>query len=217
MRYPLLVFDWDGTLSDSTAKVVRAMTRAITELGYPAKPPNSIMHTIGLGLDEAIEVLYSALSKVERDALKAAFIVNHRGDDCEPDFYPDVLATLYDLKASGYTLCVATGKSRVGLDRLLSYHAVTELFSASRCADETRSKPAPQMLTELLSHTGFEASEAIMVGDTSFDMIMAQCIGMPRIAVSFGAHAVDQLECYDPLLVIDNFQSMHHWLSHEGA
>lgn len=212
VKYPLLIFDWDGTLSDSTAKIVDAMTLAIHTLSYPSRSAESIRQIIGLGLPEAVKSLYPEAPSDEQRALIDQFIVYHRANRDEPPFYPNVLDVLRELKRAGYILCVATGKSRVGLDRLLDYHDLHSIFTASRCADETLSKPHPRMLLELLEQTQHSVQHALMIGDTTFDLAMAQSIDMARIGVSFGAHSVDQLKCHEPLFIANNFQSISDWL-----
>ena len=109
-------------------------------------------------------------------------------------------------------MAVATGKSRRGLDRILANMEMAHFFAATRCADETASKPDPLMLTELLDVTGKSPERAVMVGDTEYDMAMAQALDMPRVAVSYGAHSVDRLKPYAPALCADHFGEVMQWL-----
>lgn len=113
-------------------------------------------------------------------------------------------------------MAVATGKSRKGLDRVLRGHGMQDFFDATRCADETASKPEPLMLQELLSHFNAPAEAAVMVGDTEYDMAMAQAVGMPRVAVSYGAHAIERLRSFDPVLCVDHFSEFSAWLEGQG-
>src|SRR5690606_26190245 len=125
--------------------------------------------------------------------------------------FPGVMDTLVQLGKQGHRLAIATGKSRQGLDRILAGLGVADLFEASRCADETASKPHPLMLEQLLASFGLSASDAVMVGDTEYDMDMARRIQMPRIAVSYGAHHIDRLKPYNPALCMDEFVELLNW------
>lgn len=200
----LLIFDWDGTLIDSTAKIVNCMQQAAQACGVPVLAHDTICQIIGLGLPEAIADLYPDLHDNVRHAIREQYVHFFISVDQTPSpFFAGVEETLHVLRDAGYTMAVATGKSRRGLDRVLQQHAMEHFFHATRCADETRSKPHPQMLLELLDVFHREASQAIMVGDTHFDMAMARNIAMPRVAVSYGAHRVDQLMPYAPLACLD--------------
>lgn len=209
----LLIFDWDGTLSDSKAKITRAMQMAAIDLGWEPLADHFIHDIIGLGLPEAIHRLYPGVHVSDRvrlrDAYAARFLML---DEARPsDFFPGVKETLESLKQQGHILTVATGKSRKGLDRIFGVLGLTGFFHATRCADETASKPDPLMLRELLDEFGVAAGEAVMIGDTEFDMEMARQIGMPRIAVSYGAHHVGRLHAYEPALCLDRFDELLGW------
>ena len=203
----LLVFDWDGTLADSTATIVDCMQRAAQDTGLPVRAADAICHIIGLGLPEAIAALYPATTSVCREAIRSAYVQHFVAEDRGPTLlFPGVRDTLHALFAAGHTLAVATGKSRRGLQRALhGLNDIAGLFSATRCADETQSKPHPQMLWELLDELAVDANHAVMVGDTHYDMEMAARAGIARIGVSYGAHAVAALQAFDPLACVDRF------------
>lgn len=209
----LFIFDWDGTLSDSKAKITKAMQLAAQDMGWVPLDDHHIHNIIGLGLPEAIHSLYPDVGLSDRQRLRDAYATHFLSLDeaCPSDFFPGVMDTLYRLKADGHALTVATGKSRKGLDRIFGVLGVTGFFHATRCADETASKPDPLMLEELLSEFGVAAGEAVMVGDTEYDMEMARRIDMPRIAVSYGAHHIDRLHCYQPELCLDQFDQLLAW------
>ena len=205
----LIVFDWDGTLIDSTAKIVRCMQQAASEVGVPVLAADSIRQIIGLGLPEAIAALYPAGDSALWQAVREQYVRHFIEIDQTPSpCFDGVLEVLQCLHGAGHSLAVATGKSRRGLDRALAQSGLGEFFHATRCADETRSKPHPQMLQELLQLFGSEAGAAVMVGDTHFDMAMARALAMPRIAVSYGAHAREQLLPYEPLACLDHFAEL---------
>lgn len=208
----LFIFDWDGTLMDSTRKIVGAMEAAVAELGWPVRSADEIRNIIGLGLPEAIEYLFPDAPAAERQHLQTRYAHHYVAADQQPcEFFPGALATLDQLKARGHRLAVATGKSRRGMQRVLGQLDLHDYFHASRCADETRSKPHPQMLHELLAELRSSSAEAVMIGDTEYDMAMARSAGMARIAVGFGAHAVERLLPYEPALVLDNLQQLLGW------
>jgi phosphoglycolate phosphatase len=208
----LFIFDWDGTLMDSTRKIVEAMQAAVAELGWPPRSADEVREIIGLGLPEAIEYLFPEAPLPERQLLQASYVRHFLAADQQPcEFFPGALDTLEQLKARGHRLAVATGKSRRGMQRVLGQLDMHDYFHASRCADETRSKPHPQMLHELLAELRADCADAVMIGDTEYDMAMARTAGMARIAVGFGAHAVERLLPYAPLLVLDNLQQLLSW------
>jgi phosphoglycolate phosphatase len=209
----LFIFDWDGTLSDSKAKITHSMQFAAQDMGWEPLADDLIHNIIGLGLPEAILYLYPAVSAAERAQLRERYAENFlRLDEQKAsDFFPLVNETLSTLRAQGHLLTIATGKSRKGLDRILGALGMSDYFDATRCADETASKPSPLMLEELLQQFGVEASDAVMIGDTEYDMAMARNINMPRIAVSYGAHHADRLRPYHPELCIDSIDEILNW------
>lgn len=209
----LYIFDWDGTLSDSTGTIVTAMQRAAEDLGWRRPERDTVRNIIGLGLPEALQVLYPEISAEAGARLKALYSEHFLAiDQAEPAaFYPRVVESLEALRGEGHQLAVATGKSRRGLDRVLERLQLEGYFHASRCADETASKPDPRMLHELLVHFNLPASQAVMVGDTEYDMDMARRADMPRIAVSYGAHAPERLHPYEPALCMDCFSEILTW------
>lgn len=203
------IFDWDGTLCDSTPKIVRCMQMAVKRVGLPILEDAEIMNIIGLGLPEAINALYPGINEVAALKLKEAYSECFIGDDHNPSpFFEGVEETLHNLREQGYHMAVATGKSRKGLDRVLTRMGMVDFFHGSRCADETASKPHPQMLHELLAELRYEPEAAIMVGDTEYDMSMAQQAGVARIAVSYGAHHLSRLQTYEPKLCVDQFSQI---------
>jgi phosphoglycolate phosphatase len=205
----LVIFDWDGTISDSVARIVSSMQSAATELAMPVPSYLEVKEIIGLGLTEATFRLFPQATREQVFQLQTRYSQHYRNEDSAPcPFFPGVEETLQDLKAEGYQLAVATGKSRAGLDRVLLSLGMEDFFHNSRCADETLSKPHPLMLEELLAEFGLPAEAAVMVGDTEFDMEMAVNAGMPRIAVSYGAHHADRLQTFKPLACVDLFSEI---------
>jgi len=211
-----LIFDWDGTLSDSTSKIVTCLQKAAQTAGFPVLADDVICNIIGLGLPEAMERLYPDLNDDQKDQVRLHYVKHFLAADQTPSpFFAGVEEGLATLRDSGFKMAVATGKSRRGLDRVLDRLNMRSYFDASRCADETRSKPHPLMLEELLLEMDVDADKAVMVGDTEYDMEMAENACVHRIAVSYGAHHLDRLKPYWPVLCADHFSECVEWaLSH---
>ncbi len=209
----LFIFDWDGTLVDSKAMITSAMQLAAANMGWAPLDDALIHNIIGLGLPEAILRLYPQVSDLDRARLRDFYAGNfvRLYEEKSSDFFPVVPETLETLRNQGHLLAVATGKSRKGLDRILADLGMGTYFDATRCADETASKPHPLMLEQLLAHFDVEARDAVMIGDTEYDMEMARTISMPRIAVSYGAHHIDRLYPYKPELCLDQFDQLLGW------
>lgn len=212
----LFIFDWDGTLCDSLAKIVRCVRNAAADLSLPVPAEDDVREIIGLSLTTAMDYLFPQIHGDDLKALVDGYSSHFVRDEMEQAaiFYPGVQETLEALLAKGHQLAIATGKSRRGLDRVLQSMGLSDFFHGSRCADETRSKPHPQMLNELLREFGRSPEEAVMIGDTEFDMAMAQAVDMPRVAVSYGAHHIDRLRQFDPAACLDRMDELLLW---EGA
>lgn len=210
----LLIFDWDGTLSDSADKIISCVQKAAHGANVPVLAPDVIRNIIGLGLPEAFLKLYPDRDDHERERIAKHYVDIFLDEDQQPSpFFDGVLEGLNQLRDQGYRLSVATGKSRRGLDRVLRDTQLEGFFHGSRCADETLSKPHPQMLTELLDEFDTPAEQALMIGDTEYDMSMAEALDMPRAAVSYGAHKLERLRAYDPVFCFDHFSEFVSWIN----
>lgn len=212
-RYDLIVFDWDGTLMDSAAKIVACFQSAIHDAGAADPGDAAIRHIIGLGLSEAA----AALLPDEPAAVQQQVVERYREhflhlDPLESAMFPGVQPALEDLSKRGHLLAIATGKSRRGLNRVLDQTGLGPLFVASRCADEAFSKPHPQMLLDILEVTGTTPQQAIVIGDTAYDMEMARNAGVDRLAVSYGVHKREHLLPHAPVACLDSFGDVHRWL-----
>ena len=207
------IFDWDGTLSDSADKIVACLQAAAQDCELPVLSPEQVKNVIGLGLPEALRYLYPQISAAQQEACRVAYAQHFKLRDQAPSaFFPGVLQALNQLKQKNYRLAVATGKSRAGLDRVLSNLDLADFFHHSRCADETASKPNPLMLNQLLEEAKVNVEDAVMVGDTEWDMQMADNIGMRKIAVGYGAHSAERLQRYRPALLIHHFPDILQFL-----
>ena len=208
----LYIFDWDGTLSNSATKIIYCMQCAAESVGMVRCTDDEIKNIIGLGLPEAIKVLYPLISAEQIELIKTSYATHFLDSDhLGIEFFDGVLSTLEKIKNDGHLVTVATGKSRKGLDRVIQSLNLVDFFHATRCADETASKPNPLMLNELLAEFNVDVNDAVMVGDTEWDMAMAQAIDMPRIAVTYGAHTKERLLSFQPDLCVDNFADILNW------
>jgi phosphoglycolate phosphatase len=205
----LVVFDWDGTLMDSTGQIVAAATGAIAQLGLPERPPEAIRDIIGLGLRESWHRLFPELGP---DTFMP-FVEAYRDHFFAPELqtarlFDRAAYVVEELAGRGFVLAIATGKGRRGLDRDLAATGLGQFMADSRTADETRSKPHPDMLFELMSALGAGPDATLMVGDTEWDLEMARRAGVSAVAVSYGAHPAERLHPYAPLACIDAIESL---------
>lgn len=206
----LIIFDWDGTLFDSVGQIVASLQFAAQQFEQPLTHADA-KSIIGLGLPEVAQHLFPTVPELHTDILQSYsdhYVANSKGDA----WFAGVSEMLQDLKMQGLQLAVATGKSRKGLDRVLAQTDSTALFSVTRAASETKSKPDPLMLAEILAETGLRADQAIMVGDTSYDLEMALNIQMPRVGVSYGVHTVETLQCFQPLHIAHSVGDLTEFL-----
>ncbi len=213
-RYELLIFDWDGTLVDSEAMIVGTMQAAIRELNLPLRSDDQIGELIGLGLTDVLLRLYPDLDQDRLHQLYDGYRIRFMSQGInDAPLFAGAEDTLKKMHDEGYQLAIATGKSRRGLDRSLKLHAgIGALISHSRCADETASKPDPLMLRELLEETGLEPKQALMIGDTEYDMAMAKSIGMTALGVTCGVHDPDRLLKTGAAAVIETVRELPAWL-----
>lgn len=212
--FTLIVFDWDGTLMDSVAKIGNCLRAAAADCALPDPGEGAARDIIGLGLREAFMTLFPQADIGALDALTARYRQHYLYDDrTEMTLFAGVPAGLEGLRAQGYRLAIATGKARRGLDHVLQLTDTAQFFCATRCADEAQSKPHPQMLHDLLKITGANADATLMIGDTSYDMEMARNAGVARLGVTYGAHPRTRLLPHGPLTCVDRFSEVCAWLS----
>ena len=212
-RFRLLVFDWDGTLADSTQLIASSIRAACRDLGLQVPSHASACHVIGLGLDDALRLVAPALPQARHGELALRYRHHFVLRDAEIPLFPGVRPMLQELEDAGVLLAIATGKSRRGLERALLQQAIGRHFVASRCADEGFAKPHPDMLLHLLELAGVERGEALMIGDTTHDLEMARNAGVAAVAVSYGAHPREALERHAPLAIVDSPQALREWLA----
>ena len=212
MKYELIVFDWDGTLLDSAGAIVQAIQAACRDLELPEPSDAQARHVIGLGLVDAMRQAVPDLKPERYQEMAERYRFHYLSGDHQLTLFKGIPEMLANLQAAGHLLTIATGKSRVGLDRALDHSGLRPLFEASRCADECHSKPHPQMLEELMAEFGIGAVSTVMIGDTSHDLLMARNAGVDSLAVTYGAHPHDHLAEHGPLACLHNVDELALWL-----
>jgi phosphoglycolate phosphatase len=211
-RFRLLVFDWDGTLADSTAIIAGALQQACREMGEPIPNEESARHVIGLGLADAMRHVAPSLSPERYGDLAARYRQNYFARDPEIPLFDGVREMLDELDAAGFLLAVATGKTRAGLAHAMARQEIAHMFAATRCADESAPKPSPEMLLHLMELLGADPGETLMIGDTTHDLILAKQAGVSAIAVTYGAHPTIELTRGSPLAIVDSVEELRAWL-----
>lgn len=211
-RYQLIVFDWDGTVMDSTAVIVRSMQAACRDVGLPAPSDELARHVIGLGLVQALQQAVPEAEPHQYEQLVERYRHHFLGQSDAIPLYEGAAETIAELHGAGYLLAVATGKNRHGLQRALASSGLGRYFHATRTADVSFSKPHPAMLQELLDELDVQAQRALMVGDTTHDLQMALNAGVDAVAVAHGAHPEQALRELAPLALVQDFNELRGWL-----
>ena len=210
-----IFFDWDGTLMDSEAQIVSCLHASIADLSLEPLSDDTVRNVIGLGLREAIDMLVPGRDEAFHRAFVEAYREHwfaHEGSS----LFAGVRDVLEITRENGLKLGIATGKARRGLLRVLEQTGLNGCFDATRCADETRSKPHPQMLLELMDELGVTPDQTLMVGDTEYDMEMATNAGAGKVAVRSGVHTEERLNRHGPLVCLDRITELPAWLAETG-
>ena len=218
-QFPLLVFDWDGTLVDSIARIVSSLQHASKQAAGLDVSDTQAKDVIGLGLMEAISKLHPELDTKHQSAelsnIAEAYRQHYLYDNTVPaPLFTGVDNLLDELCHEGYTLAISTGKSRIGLEQSIAEHKMADYFTATRCAGENKSKPHPEMLHEILNELNFSAAEALMIGDSEHDLKMANNANMKSIGVTHGVHDANTLKKHKPLVCLNNITDLSDFLNH---
>jgi phosphoglycolate phosphatase len=211
-RFDLVVFDWDGTLFDSTALIVECIQAACADVGVEVPSDERAAYVIGLGLHDALRHAAPGLPPERYPELGRRYRHHYMGRQGAVALFAGTREMLTELKVRNHWLAVATGKSRAGLDAALEVAALRGVFDATRTADETASKPHPMMLEQLMREFGVDAERTLMVGDTTHDLQLAANAGAAAVAVAYGAHAPDAFAVHAPLAVLHSTRALHDWL-----
>lgn len=215
-QFDLIVFDWDGTLFDSTALITRCIQAACADLGIAVPSDRDASYVIGMGLIEALQHAAPGLPRERYGELGARYRHHYVRRQDELTLFDGVLPLLAKLKERQHLLGVATGKSRSGLDQALGAVQLHGLFDATRTADETASKPHPRMLLELMAELGARPERTLMIGDTTHDLQLAANAGAASIGVSYGAHEPAGFAAHGPRHIAHSVADLSDWLMRHG-
>lgn len=215
-RFDLIVFDWDGTLSDSTAPIAAAMQNACRDLGLAVPDDAAARYVIGLGLADAMKTVAPTLPPERYPELGARYRHHYLEREAQIPLFDGVRELLAELDAAGYLLAVATGKNRAGLARVLERNGLTGIFHATRCADEGLPKPHPDMLLHLMDRLEVRPEETLMIGDTTHDLELAESAGASALAVAYGAHPHGELVQREALATLHTVPELRAWLAGNG-
>jgi phosphoglycolate phosphatase len=216
MSYELVIFDWDGTLMDSTRVIATSLQNACADVGIAVPADRDARFVIGLGLVDTFNHVAPGLDEEGRRRLSERYRHHFLAREHEAPLYEGVREMLGDLHGKGRRLAVATGKARRGLDRALDATGLRPWFEATRCADEGFAKPHPGMLLMLMEMTGVDPRRALMVGDTTHDLELAANAGVDAVAVSYGAHDSKLLETRPAKARCTSVGQLHQWLATNG-
>ncbi len=211
-RYDLIVFDWDGTVMDSTAIIVRSIQMACRDVGLPIPDDDTARYVIGLGLDQALRHAVPTMTEAQRPDMVARYRHHFLAQDGAIPLFEGARETIAELHEAGYQLAVATGKTHAGLSRAMTSCNMTHYFHATRTADQTFSKPNPAMLLELMEELNAAPERTLMIGDTTHDLQMAHNAKVDVVAMGHGAHSEEQLLALNPLTLVENFVELKAWL-----
>jgi phosphoglycolate phosphatase len=211
-RFELLVFDWDGTLMDSTALIAACIQAAARDLGLPVPDHATASHVIGLGLKDALSYAVPQLAEADYARMSERYGHHFRASDTTVPLFDGTNEMLSDLSDRGHLLGVATGKSTKGLERAMAATGIARHFAAVRCADRCTPKPAPDMLHELMDEFAVRPESTLMIGDTTHDLEMAANAGVAAVAVSYGAHPRNSLLRLNPLACVASTAELAAWL-----
>jgi phosphoglycolate phosphatase len=211
-QFDLIVWDWDGTLADSTGMITKAVVDAAEQVGLPKLDPAAARNIIGLGLKESIHALFGDLPPDLAQKLAMQYSANYYAGESEIPLFSGAKDTIIELHRRGFKLAVATGKGRRGLNLALEHCGLGKYFHATRTMDECFSKPHPQMLDELMDILVTTPERTLMIGDTSYDMQMAKNASVQAVAVTFGAHSHDKLSSHNSIATFHQFDDLSAWL-----
>ncbi len=210
----LFIFDWDGTLFQSIELIQDSIVAAGREVGEPISPAVA-RSIIGLGLKAAQRQLFPHLTGNETEFFSRfhrAYRNHYEAGEAQIELYAGAADLIAGLHARGKIVAVATAKSRAGIDRSLEITRLKKYVAHSRTPEECRPKPDPQMLKEILGEAGVSADAAVMIGDTTHDLLMAQNAGVKSVAVSHGAHSHAELSAMNPVRVCSDIAALRHAL-----
>jgi phosphoglycolate phosphatase len=211
-NYDLIIFDWDGTLANSTQLIVDAICNGSVDVGLPKPSQSAASGIIGLGFREAAYELFGRIPDAQLAELTARYTYYYGLCEDHIPLFDGVPETIAHLTKQRVPLAVATGKGRRGLNKALANSGIAHHFIATRCVDECQSKPHPQMILDLMREVDATPERTLMVGDTSFDLQMAKNANVASLGVTYGAHPLERLLPNEPLAYFNQFRELSVWL-----
>ncbi len=211
-QFDLIVWDWDGTLADSTGMIAAAIVKAAEQVGLPKPSLTEARDVIGLGLNQSINTLFGDIPLEQARALAEQYRQNYFAGEQAIPLFEGATTLVAELSRRGYKQAVATGKGRRGLNLALERSGVANYFQATRTVDECFSKPHPQMLDALMDHCVVTPERTLMIGDSTYDLQMAENAGVQALAVTYGAHSSTQLLKLNPKGIFKQFNELSDWL-----
>ncbi|WP_210330297.1 HAD-IA family hydrolase [Aliikangiella sp. G2MR2-5] len=211
-RYSLVIFDWDGTLMDSTGRIVSAMQTTARNLSLPVPSVEKVKSIIGLGMDEVLDVIIPEADLDTRNKMLVEYRYQYiEGDNTPTPLFPGSRDLISWLKEQGVIVTVATGKARAGLNRVLGEENLLDFFHHTICADEAQSKPNSEMVERLINVSNSTKSETIVIGDSVHDLAMANNARVDSIGVTSGANSRQTLESHRPIAILDSVCHLKDW------
>lgn len=211
-KFSLVVFDWDGTLMNTTGAIVHAIRQSADDLGLPVPSPQRAAHVIGLGMLDALAHAVPDLPRERIPEYLERYRVHYFSRDATLAPFEGIVALLDRLAATDAWVAVATGKSRAGLNRALEQTGWSRYFVTTRTADEGAPKPDPWMLLDICEELGVAPGAAVMIGDTTHDLDMASAAGTAAIGVTYGAHPQAELASRVTLGLVDHAGELSDFL-----
>jgi phosphoglycolate phosphatase len=211
-QYSFVIFDWDGTLMDSTGRIVSAMQTSAKITGLPIPSKDEVKSIIGLSMQAVMQTLFPTCD--ENTNQKFLEVYRHQyvtGDKTPSPLFDGALENLNWLKQQSIPIAVATGKARAGLNRVLAEVNLLNFFDITICADEAQSKPHPEMVEHLMQQAGKSQQETLVIGDSVHDLGMANAAGVASIGVTSGANEYAQLAAHNPLFILKNVAHFKAW------
>ena len=213
LNYQLVIFDWDGTLMDSIGQIVNALQQSCVDIGLPMPERDRAAYVIGLSIRDALQHVAPSATESQLDQLLQRYRHHYLKSENDIFLYPNALELMQILQQHHIKMAVATGKNRVGLNRVLNTSPLQSFFSTTRCADESEPKPSAAMVNEILDELDIHKSKAIVVGDTSHDVWMAKNAKVDVIALTQGAHTRHELEKSEPTLILETIGQLHNQIN----
>lgn len=213
-NYSFIIFDWDGTLMDSTARIVSSMQATAREVQLPEPSEAAVKSIIGLSMKAVMDKMFPTADEKLRQELFEIYRYQYvEGDKTPTPLFKGTLALLEWLKSQQIPIAIATGKARAGLQRVLKEVELTDYFDFSICADEAESKPHPEMVEYLLKQSNKQPTDALILGDSVHDMKMANNAGVASVAVTSGANTYSELDIHQPKAILPSVCHLQEWLS----